>query len=93
MVVSTLEPPLEKLNFDNCVGVTKALVLSALFNLRSNAVWVAILIGLEESAVLVTLSNPRFDFNVIRLFVPVPPFETGTIPDKFSASTLFANFA
>ena len=93
MVVSTLETPLAKLNFDNCVGVTNALVLSALFNLRSNAVWVDILIGLEESAVLLTLSSSRFDFKFDKLFVPVPPLLTGTIPDILSASTLLANLA
>ena len=93
LVVSTLEAPVEKLNFDNCAGVTYALALSALFNLRSNAVWVDILIGLEESAVLLTLSKESDDFKVVKLFEPVPPRATGTMPDIFSASTLFANMA
>ena len=49
--------------------------------------------GLEESAVLLTLSKASEDFKVVKLFEPVPPRVTGTMPDIFSASTLFANMA
>ena len=49
--------------------------------------------GLDESAVLLTLSKVRLDFKVVKLLEPVPPLVIGTMPDIFSASTLLANFA
>ena len=45
------------------------------------------------SVVLFTLFKVNAVFKPVKLFTPVPPNVTGTIPTIFSASTLFANCA
>ena len=49
--------------------------------------------GLARSVVLFTLFKVNAVFKPVKLFTPVPPDVTGTIPTIFSASTLFANCA
>ena len=49
--------------------------------------------GLARSVVLFTLFKANAVFKPDKLFTPVPPNVTGTIPSIFSASTLLANCA
>ena len=72
--------------------------VSEISNFKSNAAFVALLIGLEVSFVFSTLDNPILDLSiantVFRLAIletPVPPFSTGIIPAMFIASTDLAN--
>ena len=73
--------------------MTKPFVLSAILSLRSNSDFVSLLIGLDESAVLLTLSMDKLVLKAERLIAPVPPRATGTTPNIFSASTELANLA
>ena len=49
--------------------------------------------GFDESAILFILSISNAVFKPVKLFTPVPPNVTGTIPTIFSASTVLANCA
>ena len=63
---------------------------SVAFDFKSNAVCVKLLIGLSVSDVLFILSMANDVFKPAKLFTPVPPNVTGTIPTNLSASTPLA---
>ena len=69
------------------------LLISVASNFKSSAVCVLVLIGFSVSVVLFTLSIDITVLKEDKLFAPVPPRATGTMPVIFSASTLFANCA
>ena len=65
-------------------------LVSNLFNFKSKAAFVKLLMGLSISDVLLILSIINDDLNSDKLATPVPPNVTGTTPLIFSASTPFA---